>query len=148
GLHFFDVSAPVYEEVGRLTAIRRSHITLRRGRQYLRPISGDGHGFGLPDFVQGASRISSVIAWSRVLDDEEIIVAMNTDTVNSLSVWVTIDNELHKAGDVFTCIYPVVPLLPETAVEERNGKAIFISVLKAGFVIYKRSTAVRIRTVS
>lgn len=137
GRHCFDVSAAVYKEVGRLTAIRRSHITLRRGRQYLRTISGDGIDFGLPDFVGGASRIRSVIAWSRVLDNEEIIIAMNTDTVNSLSVWVTIDNNLNKAGDVYTCIYPVDPLLPSTVVEERNGKAIFIGVPKAGFVIYR-----------
>lgn len=139
--HFFDVSAPVYKEVALLTAIRRRHITLRRGRQYLRPISGDGIHFGLPDFVASANRISSIIAWSRLLDSEELVLAMNTDIEKELGVWVTLDNDLHGAGDLFTAIYPAEPPLPEAVVENRNGKAIFIRVPGAGFVIYKRAQA-------
>ena len=133
--HFFDVSSDVYKAVAAITAIRRQHITLRRGRQYLRDISGDGTNFGPPSFVGGATRISSVIAWSRLLDDEEFVMAINTDTNNDLEVWVTVDNTLHAAGDQFTCLYPA--LLPETVVENRNGKAILIKVARAGFVVYK-----------
>ena len=135
GRHFFDVSGDVYKAVAAITAIRRKNITLRRGRQYLRDISGDGTNFGPPSFVGGATRISSVIAWSRLLDDEEFVLAINTDTNNALEVWVTVDNTLHEAGDRFTCLYPA--LLPEAVVENRNGKAILIKVARAGFVVYK-----------
>ncbi len=137
GRHFFDVSSEVYKAVTALTDIRRNNITLRRGRQYLREISGDGTNFGLPSFVGGATRISSIIAWSRLLDDEEYVMAINTDTSNDLEVWVTVDNTLHGTGDQYTCLYPGNPLLPEAVVEDRNGKAMFIRVDKAGFVVYK-----------
>ena len=135
GCHFFDVSSDVYKAVAAITAIRRKNITLRRGRQYLRDISGDGTNFGPPSFVGGATRISSIIAWSRLLDDEEFVMAINTDTNNDLEVWVTVDNTLHEAGDQFTCLYPA--LLPEVVVENRNGKAILIKVARAGFVVYR-----------
>jgi len=137
GRHFFDVSGEVYKAVAAMTAIRRKFITLRRGRQYLRDISGDGTNFGPPSFVGGATRISSIIAWSRLLDEEEFVLAINTDTTNDLEVWVTVDNTLHQAGDRFTCIYPSAPLLPEAVVDNRNGKAILIKVAPAGFVVYK-----------
>jgi glycosidase len=137
--HFFDVSGAIYKEVAKITAIRRQHVTLRRGRQYQRAISGDGLHFGLPSFMGGATRIRSVIAWSRLLDEEELVLAINTDTTNALSVWVTIDNGLQNVGDVFTCIYPDDPILPEAIVENRNGKAMLIKVAPAGFVIYKRN---------
>jgi len=137
GRHFFDVSSDVYKAVAAITAIRRKNITLRRGRQYLRDISGDGTNFGPPSFVGGATRINSIIAWSRLLDDEEFVLAINTDTNNDLEVWVTVDNTLHEAGDRFTCLYPGETLLPETVVENRNGKAILIKVARAGFVVYK-----------
>jgi len=139
GRHFFDVSATVYKEVAKIAAIRRKQVTLRRGRQYLRPISGDGLHFGLPSFMGGATRIRSIIAWSRLLDEEEWVLAINTDTINTLEVWVTIDNELHGVGDVFTAIYPDEPLLPEAIVENRNGKAMLIKVPPAGFVIYRKN---------
>src|SRR4029450_647313 len=37
-----------YREVARILAVRRAIPALRRGRQYLREISGDGVNFGLP----------------------------------------------------------------------------------------------------
>ena len=137
GCHFFDVSSEVYKAVAAIAAIRRKFITLRRGRQYLRDTSGDGTNFGPPSFVGGATRISSIIAWSRLLDEEEFVMAINTDTTNDLEVWVTVDHTLHQAGDKFTCLYPSEPLLPETVVDNRNGKAILIRVAGAGFVVYK-----------
>jgi glycosidase len=137
GRHFFDVSSEVYKAVAAITSIRRKNITLRRGRQYLRDISGDGTNFGPPSFVGGATRISSIVAWSRLLDDEEFVLAINTDTNNDLAVWVTVDNTLHEEGDIFACIYPAGPLLPEAVVERRNGKAMLIKVARAGFVVYR-----------
>src|SRR5919197_1326029 len=46
--HFFDEDTPVYRELANILAIRQDKMTLRRGRQYLREISGDGQHFGLP----------------------------------------------------------------------------------------------------
>lgn len=62
--HFFDEKNPIYIELAKIVKIREREITLRRGRQYLRQISGDGIGFGFP-FILG-NRIRSVVAWSRL----------------------------------------------------------------------------------
>jgi len=66
------------------------------------------------------------------------VLAINTDVTRELSAWVTVDNGLNGVGDVFVCIYPSSPLLPEGVVEGRNGKAMLIRVPPAGFVVYKK----------
>lgn len=141
GRHFFNTNTPVYREFSKILAIRKEKIILRRGRQYLREISGDGINFGLPDFVGGSIQIQSVIPWSRIFDDEEIILAINTDINNRLSAWITIDKDLHRTGDPFRCIYSMDSNEAGTLsmAEERNGKAIRIEVPAGGFVIYEKS---------
>jgi hypothetical protein len=47
-VHFFDEENRVHEELAKLIKIRAERPALRRGRQFLRPISGDGQNFGLP----------------------------------------------------------------------------------------------------
>jgi len=44
GLHFFNEDNPVYRELAKVLEIRRKNIVLRRGRQYLRPISAADDG--------------------------------------------------------------------------------------------------------
>jgi len=138
GVHFFDVTGEVYNAVAAIAAVRRKYVTLRRGRQYLRDISGDGINFGPPSYMGGSNRLMSIIAWSRIMDEEEIVLAINTDVTRELIAWVTVDNGLNGVGDVFACIYPSSPLLPEGVVEGRNGKAMLIRVPPAGFVVYKK----------
>ena len=75
--HFFNEDGPAYRELAQILAIRRQKIALRRGRQYLRPISGDGASFGLPQMMNGQLR--SVVAWSRLFAGQEILLAINTD---------------------------------------------------------------------
>src|SRR3954451_9522053 len=77
GWHCFDETNPVFTELAALLAIRREEIALRRGRQYLREISGDGSKFGLSPIFGG--RIRSLVAWSRILAGREIVCAVNTD---------------------------------------------------------------------
>jgi hypothetical protein len=56
GRHCFDEDGPVYRELGKIIDVRRNRLALRRGRQYLREISGDGHTFGLPRMLGGQIR--------------------------------------------------------------------------------------------
>lgn len=139
--HFFNKEHSVFKELSKIIAIKKERVTLRRGRQYLRQISGDGMNFGLPDFIGGSNEIRSVIPWSRIFDDEEIVLAINTDINNKRSSWVTIDNDIHKTGDDFTCIYSIdkTQLATTTRVKPINGKAIEIHVPAAGFVIYTKN---------
>ena len=78
GRHFFDEDSRVYMELQKILKVRDGDRIYTRGRQFLRPISGDGIDFGLPVMLGG--RILSVVPWSRLLDDQEAVLAINTLT--------------------------------------------------------------------
>jgi len=135
--HFFNESHPAYGELNKILALRAKEPALRRGRQFLREISGDGANFGVPAMLGGQLR--SVVPWSRLFVDDELLCAINTDPDNARSAWVTIDNSLHRAGDKLACVYSsaAAQIGQTVAVEARNGKAVNISVPKGGFVVFK-----------
>jgi hypothetical protein len=135
--HCFREDHPVYRELAKVLALRRQKLTLRRGRQYLRSISGDGQHFGLPEMLGG--QIRSVVPWSRIFNDEEIVLAINTDYDNPRTAWVTIDDRLHRPGERLRCLYSTDErqINQELTVEARNGKAVRLTVPPAGFVIYE-----------
>jgi hypothetical protein len=45
------------------------------------------------------------VPWSRLLDDQEAVLAINTDMDSPRSAWVTVDASLHKTNDKLRCIY-------------------------------------------
>ena len=111
----------------------------QQGRQYLRSISApnDGVNFRLPEMVGGQMR--SVVPWSRIFNGKEELLAINTDYDQPKTAWVTIDDELHQAGDGLKCIYStdVAQVGQSVTVEARNGKAVLLTVPAAGFVIFE-----------
>ncbi|MCO6454958.1 MAG: hypothetical protein J5I93_06630 [Pirellulaceae bacterium] len=137
GRHFFHEEGPVYRELSKILAIRRQSLPLRRGRQYLRPISGNGLQFGLPRLIGGELR--SVVPWSRIFNNQEVLLAINTDSFEPRTAWVTIDNSLHAEGSQLTCVYSSNPaqIGRKLPVESRNGKSVLLDVPAAGFVIYQ-----------
>jgi len=137
GRHFFLENGAVYKELAKILRLRREKLALRRGRQYLREISGNGADFGFPRLV--GNEIRSVVPWSRIFDEAEIVLALNTDPHVPRSAWVTIDDGLHRAGDVLRCLYSTDPaqIGRTVTVEARNGKAVELTLPAAGFVIYE-----------
>ena len=135
--HFFNESHPVYQTVAQIAGVARRNMALRRGRQYLREISGDGVSFGLPRMIGGQMR--SVVAWSRIFNDREVLLAINTDPDLARTAYVTIDGSLHAAGEKLRCTYATDASLAGgmLAVESRNGKAVLLTVPAAGFVVYE-----------
>jgi glycosidase len=104
----FNVDSPFYKAIQRIAAVRGGSPALRYGRFYFRPISGDGQTFGVSAFAQG------VLAFSRILDDEELIVVANTNTSQGSSLDVIIDFQLSKVGDAYQILYSnkIAPTLP------------------------------------
>src|SRR5262249_42285935 len=135
--HVFDESQPVYRELAKVHDLRGRHLTLRRGRQFLRQISGNGQDFGFPQRLSG--RMKSIVAWSRIFNDDEMLCAINTDPDNPTTAFVTIDNDLHATGDDLTCLYSTKAseIGQEVVVEGKNGKAVALTVPAAGFVVYR-----------
>ncbi|MDF9796513.1 glycosidase [Catalinimonas alkaloidigena] len=137
GRHFFNEQSHTYQELAKILTIRKESIVIRRGRQFLRPISGDGINFGLPQMV--GKEIRSVVPWSRIFNKQEVLMAINTDYFQAKTAWVTIDNGLHAEGDMLTCIYSTDAnqIGSQLNIEARNGKAVLLTVPAAGFVIYQ-----------
>jgi glycosidase len=135
GRHCFDEAGTAYSEVAAVLALRRREPALRRGRQYLREISGDGRHFGLPQAFGG--RLTTVVAWSRILADREVVCAFNTDTTAARTAWVTIDAGLNDVTRAY--VYRHHPdagvLGTATSVEARNGRAVTVSLPPAGFAV-------------
>ncbi|KAK5062798.1 hypothetical protein LTR84_004873 [Exophiala bonariae] len=143
GRHFFDEANPVFAGTAGIATVRAAEIALRRGRQYLREISGDGVHFGLPSRI-GDGPLRSVIAWSRLFADEEVLCAISTDAKQVLSVWVTVDAEVHPAGTELALLYSsadggVATEVPQKiAVEARSGRStVKLTVPPGGVLVYK-----------
>jgi glycosidase len=135
--HFFREDSSIYRELSKVLRLRREKLALRRGRQYLREISGNGIHFGVPRLVGAEMR--SVVPWSRIFDETELLLAINSDPDRSSTAWVTIDNGLHRAGDALRCLYSTDPaeIGKSVVVEARNGKAVQLTLPPAGFVVYQ-----------
>ena len=83
-------------------------------------------------------QLRSIVAWSRILADHEILAAINTDPDNPRTAWVTIDHSLHNEGDTLGCLYSTDPAAIGTtvAVARRNGNDVQLTLPAAGFVLY------------
>ena len=144
--HFLKEDAAVYQELAKILAIRKSRIGLRRGRQFLREISGNGVDFGFPRKLDG--RMRSIVPWSRIFNDREMLLAIKTDDDNSGSARVIVDFDLHASGESLKCIYSTdatqigQDIFLQAIRGKINGndvdlKAVALTVPAAGFVIFE-----------
>jgi len=97
GRHCFDPDFPTYLRIGAMSAIRNRYRVLRNGRQYPRPTAFLHEGFG----VHGPGE---VLAWSRLLDDEEAVCVLNTHGMDSRGADVLVDANLNPAGSLLTVV--------------------------------------------
>jgi hypothetical protein len=103
----------------------------------LASVKADGQNFGLPEMI--GNQLRSLVPWSRILSDTEVLLAINTDPNKAKTAWVTIDASLHKQGDLLTSIYSTVhaQIGEQLQVESRNGLSIELTVPTAGFTIFE-----------
>ena len=104
----FPSDSSYYLHISQIAAVRRQAPALRYGRFYFRPVSGDSQHFGVSTFLNG------VLAFSRILLDQEVVVVANTNPVSPSTVFVIVDITLNQPGDQFRILYsnqqnPVAP---------------------------------------
>jgi glycosidase len=92
GHHFFNKNNPIYKKIAQIAGIRQKEPALRYGRQYFREISGNSVNFGHP--IDN----NCTLAYSRILDDTEILVAMNLNSNNPRNDYITVDGSLTHQG--------------------------------------------------
>jgi glycosidase len=102
GCHFFDASHPAYLRIAAIARLRNQEdvigLTLRRGRQYLRETSFLGRPFEYP-------RAGELVAWSRLLYQQEVVVALNTHAAEPRGAYVTVDRSLHPPQSQMKVLY-------------------------------------------
>jgi glycosidase len=95
----FDENAPFYQEVREIAGVRAAMPALRYGRQYFRPVSGNGTEFGISTSAPG------VIAFSRILNDAEVVVLANPFTTSTMNGSALVDFALNPPGATFSIRY-------------------------------------------
>lgn len=91
GMHFFNETHEIYHGIHAIAELRKQQAALRYGRQYFREISNDTKHFYHPDNGQ------CTLAYSRVLDTEEVLVALNLSN-EPRSDYITVDVILSAPG--------------------------------------------------
>lgn len=97
GHHCFDPASSAYIRIQAMAQARAQFPALRVGRQYLRPITFLGNPFA----VYGDGEI---IAWSRILDDEEFLIVLNPHGTQMRGADILIDSALNPLGSVMTVV--------------------------------------------
>jgi glycosidase len=120
----FDEQKPLYRTLKRLAVVRSEQPALRYGRQYFRPISArQGARFGISPFSPG------VLAFSRILNDQEILVVANCNTEASWTGEVIVDFSLNPAGTTYEVLFTNKNAIGATApnpVAERSAGSVEI----------------------
>lgn len=132
GRHFFNPNHAVYKSIRAVADLRASHAALRYGRQYFREISTNGFDFEHPHTGH------CTLAYSRVLDSQEITVLLNLDS-SARSDYITVDRNLTPPGSVLVDL-----LAPqrEFVVEDRGGRsAVRVSLQEHRLAVLARRQA-------
>ena len=112
--HFFLPGNPIYKSIAQIAAIRRSESALRYGRQYFREISGNGIDFGYP--IDG----KCTLAYSRILDTTEILVALNL-VADPRADFATVDRNLNPTGNPMVDLLDPATVIPVEARGDRHA---------------------------
>ena len=99
----FNQANPFYVQIQKIAAVRAAEPALRYGRFYFRPISGDRVNFGISGTSPG------VLAFSRILNDQEVLTVANFDTTAPQTVWGILDQNLSASGDAIHILYSNQP---------------------------------------
>jgi glycosidase len=110
GAHCFDPDFATYRRIAALAAVRKEFTVLRQGRQYVRPISI----FNGPLAVRGPGEI---VAWSRILSDEEALCVVNAHGTQERGGDVLVDANLNSQVGEMT----VIANTAETAAQSAGG---------------------------
>ena len=144
GCSFFNPDHPAYLRIGALCRVVRQETqvgrALRRGRQYARPTKVFGPGYTLP----GAGEL---VAWSRIVFQQEVLVAVNTHGAEARGAWVTIAAELPRPRQELRVLYrsdwsdaelkhlPQDQVIPITLDPDDGRSVVRIDLPPAGMII-------------
>jgi glycosidase len=95
----FDENNFFYKEFRKIALVRANRPSLRYGRFYFRPISGNSHDFAISSLQPG------VLAFSRILNDEETVIVANADGRFGASLDIIVDARLNQPNTQYRVLY-------------------------------------------
>jgi glycosidase len=113
----FDQSAFFYREISKIASVRAGCGVLRYGRLYFRQVSGNGKDFGYPKGAGG------IIAFSRILFEQEVVVVANTHSSQVFSGFVLVDLDINRTSLEYSILYS--NYRSQRTALTRNGQAHF-----------------------
>jgi len=128
-LNALNKSARIYKEIAFIATFRKQSPVLKFGRMYMRELSDDGKTFHLPIFKK------CLLAFSRVLYDQEIIVAYNSSLTDQDEEYILVDPILNPEGSKFKFIYGQSGHISVLRNEEGDRHFIKLKLEPAQFVI-------------
>ena len=115
----FDQASTFYQAIKAIANVRGSQPTLRYGRQYFRPISGDRITFGISQTAPG------ILAFSRLLSSIEVVVVANT-TEQSETLAIIVDETINTPGDQYQVLYSNKPTFTAPGSVQDSGTNITV----------------------
>jgi glycosidase len=118
----FDETNKFYVAIRSIAQLRATQPALRYGRQYFRPISGGGTTFAVSANAPG------VVAFSRILSDQEVVVVINAVNGPIDSLFVIVDTALNSVGTRFAVAFSNKsnPSQPDPVAELGQGGTLVI----------------------
>jgi len=98
GHHCFDEVNPIYLRIAAACEARKRYPVLRYGRQYPRPIAETG----VESFRDAGA--GDIVAWSRILDDEEALCVVNANGREERDARVLVDADLNPPNSAMTVV--------------------------------------------
>lgn len=89
----------IYQEISNIAHIRETSAVLKFGRMYMREYSNDGKTFHLP------VTSDCMLAFSRILYDEEIVVVYNSSQLQEDEEYISVDSHLNSGDTAFRYCY-------------------------------------------
>lgn len=122
GAHVFDETHPAFVRIRALIASRQLLRPLRRGRQYRRATSIGDDNFGW----HGAGEL---LAWSRILNDAEVLVVVNTNGVARRGSRIELDPRLRPTGSQLRVVCDTARIGDPTADARGGGQVLMVQSL-------------------
>ena len=110
----------IYQEIAKISNLTDVYAPLKFGRMYLRQVSGDGINFGLP---QGQP---CTLAFSRLLADQEVLVAYNTSTTANRNDAIIVDANIQTSRASMSFIYGGVGSVPIQKLPDPSNPTRFV----------------------
>lgn len=117
-----NIFCTIYRGIACIASLRKKYPELKFGRMYLREFSEAGDIFRLPHCHK------CVLAFSRVLANEEITVIYNSSTTLAKTVKVKLEKRVHKKKEKMTYLYGAEGSVPVEKFFLNNKEIYFIEV--------------------